>query len=89
MHAEADELLEIRTVFMPEKRLESVGDLARCWNVEYAWLSNNFISNIQPLSSLIYLKLLDVSYNTLLYLPDELFWKTLTSLQILYANNNR
>ena len=89
MQAEGHDLLEIRMVYMPEKRLESVGDLAKCINVEYAWLSHNFLANIQALSPLIYLRVLDVSHNSLLHLPDEWFWKEMASLQIFYAHHNR
>ena len=89
MQAEGHDLLDIRAVYLPEKRLESIGELSRCLNLEYAWLSHNFLANIQPMSPLIHLKVLDVSHNALIHFPDEWFWKALSSLQILYADHNR
>jgi hypothetical protein len=89
MQAESHDLIEIRTVYMPEKRLEAIGDLAKCINVEYAWLCHNLLINIQALSPLIYLRVLDVSRNSLAHLPDEWFWRELGFLQIFYADHNR
>ena len=75
-------------LYAPRRELHSVGDLRHCINCEYAWLAGNKLDKITPLSSLCYLRLLDVSTNFLESLPDAKFFAELFCLQTLFLHAN-
>jgi hypothetical protein len=75
-------------LYAPRKDLHSVGDLQHCINCEYIWLAGNRLERLNKLSSLCYLRLLDVSSNLLRALPEAEFFQGLQCLQTLFLHDN-
>lgn len=68
----------VRFIYVGGKELNDVGDLPHCRSCEFAWLPGNTVSSISSLQSLTNIRLLDLSYNCISFLPNETFWSELT-----------
>jgi len=72
-----DALASVRFIYVGGKELNDVGDLLHCRSCEFAWLPGNMVSSIATLESLTNIRLLDLSYNCISFLPNETFWSGL------------
>ncbi|XP_051021742.1 leucine-rich repeat and IQ domain-containing protein 3 [Acomys russatus] len=68
--------------------LKSMENLQSCISLRVCILSNNFITDIQPLQSCIKLIKLDLHGNQIKTLPDRKFWSGLKNLKLLYLHDN-
>lgn len=67
----------VRFIYVGGKELNDVGDLPHCHSCEFAWLPGNLLSSIATLTTLRNIRLLDLSYNCIAFLPNETFWSGL------------
>ncbi|XP_055522025.1 LOW QUALITY PROTEIN: leucine-rich repeat and IQ domain-containing protein 3-like [Leucoraja erinacea] len=81
-------LNEIVVVNMSACYLINMGYLTNCSALRVCILPRNYISKMDALSNCPNLIKLDLHSNHITEIPDELFWREMKCLQVLYLHNN-